>query len=163
MTSAGCVLQSRRAPAGIAMAAALQASFQASHAAYLARLAAGKQPLPPAAVRSVAGGALSFLDYTDDSALARVNAIYLLVVALLYVVIRRRGAGFELRWLMIVRLSRFAALPWPRRRRAFGSLPLPWHVCYGYLLPAATICGGLGGASGGGRSSEFRSVLPAAC
>jgi hypothetical protein len=105
------------------MAAALQASFQASHAAYLARLAAGKQPLPPAVVRSVAGGALSFLDYTDDAALARVNAIYLLVVALLYVVIRRRGAGFELRWLMIVRHSYFAALPRPCLRDAFGSLP----------------------------------------
>ena len=105
------------------MAAALKASFDASHAAYLARLAAGKQPLPPAAVRSLAGGALSFLDYTDDGALARINATYLLVVALLYVVMRRRGAGFELRWLMIVRHSRFAAMPWPRSRRAFGALP----------------------------------------
>ena len=84
--------------------AALRASFDASHAAYVARLAAGKQPLPPAAVRSVAGGALSFLDYTDNASLARVNAAYLLVVALLYVVMRRRGSGFELRWLMIVRL-----------------------------------------------------------
>jgi len=86
-----------------ALLAHLRASFDASHAAYLARLAAGTQPLPHAAVRSVAGGALSFLDYTDNAALARVNAAYLLVVALLYAVMRRRGAGFELRWLMIVR------------------------------------------------------------
>ena len=105
------------------MAAALRSSFEASHAAYLARLAAGKQPLPPAAVRSVAGGALAFLDYTDDAALARVNAAYLLAVALLYAFIRWRGSGFELRWLMIVRRSRFAAFPWPRSRCALGELP----------------------------------------
>jgi hypothetical protein len=91
--------------------ASLRASFEASHAAYLARLAAGKQPLPPAAVRSVAGGALAFLDYTDNAALARVNALYLLVVAVLYAVMRRRGAGFELRWLMIVRSLRLPPRP----------------------------------------------------
>jgi hypothetical protein len=101
----------------------LRASFAASHAAYLARLAAGKQPLPPAAVRSVAGGALSFLDYTDDAALARVNAAYLLAVALLYAVMRWRGTGFELRAIMIVRPPRFAASAAPRSHRAFGALP----------------------------------------
>ena len=95
---------------------ALRASFEASHAAYLARLAAGKQPLPPAAVRTVAGGALSFLDYTNDAALARVNAAYLFAVALLYVVMRWRGSGFELRWLMIVRS--YACRPGPHLARA---------------------------------------------
>ena len=108
------------------MAARLRASFEASHAAYLARLAAGTQPLPPAAVRSVAGGAFAFLDYTDDAALARVNAAYLLAVALLYAVMRRRGSGFELRLLMIVR---FAAKPPPRSRLAFGRLPWRAKPC----------------------------------
>ena len=120
------------------MAAALKASFDASHAAYLARLAAGKQPLPPAAVRSVASGALSFLDYTNDAALARINANYLLVVALLYIVMRRRGSGFELRWLMIVRftLCRLAlASLAPRVRLA----AVPWHVCYAQSLRARAI------------------------
>ena len=81
----------------------LRASYVASHGAYLARLASGTQPRPPALVRSAAGGALSFLDYTDDKALLTVNAAYLATVALLYAVMRRRGAGFELRGPMIVR------------------------------------------------------------
>jgi hypothetical protein len=84
----------------------LRESFEESHAAYLARLAAGTQPVPPALVRSAAGGALRFLDYTDDVALLRVNAAYLVVIAVLYVIMRWRGTGFELRGPMIVRAAR---------------------------------------------------------
>ena len=119
--------------------ASLKASFEASHAEYLARLDAGIQPLPPAAVRSVAGGALAFLDYTDDAALSRVNAVYLLLVALLYVVIRRRGTGFELRWLMIVRCfmpcRQASATLAPRVRLAVVRR----RVGYGYHLRARAI------------------------
>jgi hypothetical protein len=88
----------------------LRDSFEVSHGAYLARLAAGTQPAPPALVRTFGGGALRFLDYTDNEALLRVNAAYLAVIALLYCVMRWRGTGFELRGPMIVRcVARFCA------------------------------------------------------
>ena len=63
-------------------------SLAASHAEYLARLAAGTQPLPPAELTRV----LPFLDYTNTQALVAVNVGYLVRTApLLSFCLSRRG------------------------------------------------------------------------
>ena len=85
------------------LAQRLQTSFAASEAAYTRRLAAGKQPLAPDFVRHAAGGALRFLDYTDTRAVVGANAAYLVLVAVLYVLMRRRHTGFALKGAMVVR------------------------------------------------------------
>lgn len=94
------------------MLSRLVSSFEASQVAYEARLAAGVQPLP-----SPFWTRLPFLDYTNTAALLWVNAAYLLLVAALFVFIRRRGVGFELRNAMIVR-ARTALLRAARRPAA---------------------------------------------
>jgi len=80
-------------------------SFRASHAEYRRRLASGTQPKPPGWV----AGPSRFLDYTDTEALLAVNAAYLLVVLLLYVLMKLRKEAFVLRGPMIVRGRRSAA------------------------------------------------------
>ncbi len=79
-------------------------SFDASAAAYAKRVAAGTQPAPPAFVHAAAGGALRFLDYRDTGALLAVNAAYLALIGILFVIMRTRSEAFTLRGAMVVRL-----------------------------------------------------------